>query len=111
MSLISSSKYTIINGTHHILYYSRIKDAIPEFIILVPPNIVRDDNEAISERNSIAILTHSCSKNLCKLDMKLTLKKFDEPNGNDEEENDEFNKYKFVFLFYFNYIRRLISIN
>jgi len=86
------SKYTNINGTYHILYYSRIKDAIPEFIILVPPNIVRDDNEAISERNSIAILTHSCSKNLCKLDMKLTLKKFDEPNGNDEEENDEFNK-------------------
>ncbi len=111
MSLISSSKYTIINGTHPILYYSRIKDAIPEFIILVPPNIVRDDNEAISERNSIAILTHLCSKNLCKLDMKLTLKKFDEPNGNDEEENDEFNKYKFVFLFYFNSIRRLISIN
>ena len=43
--------------------------------------------------------------------MKLTLKKFDELNGNDEEENDEFNKYKFVILFYFDSIRRLISIN
>ena len=110
MFLISSQNIKI-NGTHHILYYSRIKDAIPEFIILVPPNTVCDDNEAISESNSIAILTYSCWKNLCKLDMKLTLKKFDELNGNDEEENDEFNKYKFVILFYFDSIRRLISIN
>jgi hypothetical protein len=74
----------------------RIKDALHDFIIFVPSNLRKsDDEDVINERNSIAILTRSCSKNQCRLEMELVLKKLD-VQDEVEEDGASLNKYKFV---------------
>lgn len=99
------------------MFCSRIKEALQDFIIFIPSNLIYDEN-CVTDRNSIAILTRSCAKNQCNLVLELILKGsnetdtiINEANNFEDDENCDNKKYKLVLQFFVSHEFELSKIN
>ncbi len=60
---------------------------------IVPTNLIKNDKDLINDRNSIAILTKSCSKSRCDLEFKMIVDYMENANVffKDDADNETVN--------------------